>query len=126
MEMTTTQRGFGLHEFEDRYGSKCSLQESSASGDEDTGAFIWFGVDKPEVKVFRPDDGGWQNVPLPEDVMISGRMHLSQVEVERLLPSLQYFANSGYLPTTEEHAKFVEHIKPANEIVASYFEEVSS
>lgn len=31
-----------------------------------------------------------------------------------------------HLIVNAEHAKFVEHIKPANEIVASYFEEVSS
>lgn len=126
MDITETQRGFKLHEFVDRYGSNCSLQESSASGDEDTGAFVWFGVDEPQIKVFRPGEGGWLEHKLPEGAMNPSRMHLSQVQVEKLLPSLQYFAQCGCLPSSEEHAKFVEHIKPANDIVASYFEEVSS
>lgn len=118
-------RGFLTGKFTDHYGYGCSIQESSAIGDEDTGSFIWLGIDNPKVmKDLRSGPG--EVVEFEGDYTFFSRMHLSQVQVKELLPSLQYFAECGCLPNPEEHAKFVEHIKPANDIVASYFEEVSS
>jgi hypothetical protein len=120
-------RGFIGSTFVDRYGSTCSIQESSASGDEDTGAFIWFGVDRPAVKVMSPETG-WTDVPLPTDVLIAGRMHLSQVQVAELLPSLMYFAETGGLPNAEQHKQFTDHLdaEGVQESINSFFEAVSS
>jgi hypothetical protein len=106
-----TQRGFLKAEFTDRYGEKCSLQESSLA----TEAAIWLGIDEPQPKMmarYAPDHlrapandperlNGWVDVPLPEGASISSRMHLTQTEVRELLPALTLFAETGYLPRPE-------------------------
>lgn len=71
MKQSKTIRGFGLVEFTDRYGAKCSLQESSLG----TEACIWLGVDDAPA-----------------------RMHLTQQMVAELLPALQHFVATGLLP----------------------------
>jgi hypothetical protein len=100
-------RGFFLGKFKDRYGSECSLQESSICASE---GHVWFGMDNPDLKYFIPHQG-WNNVSeeefksfLPKDAqpLLSSRMHLSQSDIENLLPSLMYFTKRGYLPN-EEH-----------------------
>lgn len=87
-----TNRGFIYGELTDLYGQKCSIQESSLAGP----SAIWLGIDTPEVKVLRVGIG-LQDVELPEDVIITGRMHLSQSMVQELLPQLKYFAEHGEL-----------------------------
>jgi hypothetical protein len=72
---TTTARGFALYEFTDRYGKPCSLQRSSIA----TESCIWLGVD---------DERG-------------ARMHLTPEMVKALLPILQHFADTEYLPSEE-------------------------
>ena len=69
-----TSRGFGYYEFNDKYGQKCSLQDSSLA----TEPAIWFGVDV--------------NLKGEE---IGERMHLTQEQVKALLPVLIYFADTG-------------------------------
>jgi len=76
LEVEKTERGFGTIGFEDRYKQKCSLQESSLA----TEAAIWFGVDV--------DLNGNE---------VNQRMHLTQLQVQDLLPLLQRFAETGYL-----------------------------
>lgn len=93
LKFRPTNRGFMQGKFIDLYGAKCSLQESSLA----TQACIWLGVDEPEVKVLVPNVG-WQDVPIPHGALRSGRMHLTQKMVKKLLPALQYFAKTGYLP----------------------------
>ncbi len=44
---------------------------------------------------------GWEDVPLPKDVEIASRMHLSQEQVRELLPLLQHFAETGEIPESE-------------------------
>lgn len=101
MKIERTERGFVKGNFDDDYGHPCSIQESSVMGDE---GYIWFGINdaKPE---YCPRDGtGWHPLPLPSwvestmDVIFHTRMHLSQTQVKELLPTLQYFAEHGYLP----------------------------
>jgi hypothetical protein len=77
MELTseTTPRGFGVFKFKDRYGSECSLQESSLA----TESAVWLGVDK--------DFNGNECT----------RMHLTRKQVASLLPALTRFVQSGSL-----------------------------
>lgn len=98
--MKTTNRGFDIHEFKDRYGEKCSIQKSSLATED----CIWLGIDEPTVKVMAsaypqiPSDGtGWVVFPIPKDASISSRMHLSQEQVRKLLPMLTKFAETGEL-----------------------------
>lgn len=79
MKQTTTNRGFGLFEFEDLYGEKCTLQASSLA----CTPAIWLGTEG--------------RVAL-EGAHVISRMHLDQALVRELLPALQYFAEHGELP----------------------------
>ncbi len=97
-EVKFTERGFGITEFTDRYGAKCSLQKSSLA----TENCIWFGVDSPETKTLIPGKG-WTDVDVDavakemggDECSINGRMHLTQDQVIELLPILQRFAETG-------------------------------
>jgi hypothetical protein len=101
---STTQRGFAIFTFRDLYGLGCSIQKSSLA-DKDA---IWVGVDNPTPKVLaseigrvNPETGemsGWVDYPMPENVLIRSRMHLTQEQVAALLPILQAFAATGELP----------------------------
>ena len=103
MKDTKTQRGFETTEFEDTYGAKCSLQKSSSAKEDK----IWFGVDDadPKIRVSKAkehglvpqEDCGWMEYPIPEDVLLSTRMHLNIEQVEELLPYLKRFVETGNL-----------------------------
>lgn len=104
-----THRGFKIGEFEDANGEKCSIQKSSACcRDEDEGEFIWLGnADaNPMVMAFHAasvgvnttETNGWVPYPVPKEVLMHTRMHLSQRQVKALLPILQHFAKTGQLP----------------------------
>lgn len=88
---TVTARGFPFISFEDQYGEICSLQISSAMGEQTS---CWLGVTTPTIQVMEPGKG-WQQVKLPEGAVVNSRMHLNQDQVRALLPHLQAFANSG-------------------------------
>lgn len=106
INMKTTNRGFAVGDFTDKYGLKCSLQESSAADK----PCIWLGVNEaiPIVTTSEAvgfgydldntDSTGWVKVPIPDCAIISSRMHLTQEDVKRLLPSLINFVETGYLP----------------------------
>jgi len=102
-----TARGFRIDKFVDRYGMKCSLQKSSLATED----AIWFGIDDPEPKIMVSDavkmgkkelaqgaTNGWCPWPLPDEVLLSTRMHLTQAQVKALLPALKHFAKTGELP----------------------------
>lgn len=95
MNKTTTNRGFELYEFTDYYGSKCSLQKSSVATED----CIWLGIDDPEPEILASkvmkNGTGWIKYPIPEDVQIRTRMHLSREEAKQLLPILQSFVETG-------------------------------
>ena len=75
MKVEETERGFGVISFKDKYGSECSLQESSIA----TEACIWLGVDID----FRGNE--------------CTRMHLTVEQVKELLPHLQKFVETEFL-----------------------------
>jgi len=101
MEIKKTERNFPFIEFKDRYGKHCSLQLSSLADDR----CIWFGVDDAEPSIMASQaeqygiitdqKTGWITYPIPKDVLISTRMHLTMEQVQALLPVLQKFAETG-------------------------------
>ena len=108
MEIHTTQRGFKKITFNDRYAegcsieecSKCSVQESSLA----TEAAIWLGIEDANPQMFIPyANPAWKPLPLPTlpeggHFAFSTRMHLTQDLAEELIPILQHFVKTGYLP----------------------------
>lgn len=107
-------RGFLTGEFEDRNGIKCSIQQSSAIGDTDDAfdrpgsSMLWLGVDDVEpmvmasqahkVGVPTTQQTGWVPYPIPEDVLLHSRMHLSKEQVVNLINTLQHWVDTGKLP----------------------------
>lgn len=104
MKKSKTNRGFELIEFEDRYEHKCSIQKSSLATED----AIWFGIDDAEPRILASDahrmgiptpvQVGWIPFAVPEEVLMTTRMHLTQDQVKELLPILQHFAETGELP----------------------------
>lgn len=88
MEITYNQRGFGHIEFTDDRGNKCSMQESSS-----VDIRLWLGIDNPRIVNF--SKGTPFEVPTPEGCSVFGRMELSQEMVQRMLPALHCFAQTG-------------------------------
>ncbi|WP_249341953.1 hypothetical protein [Pseudomonas sp. PCH44] len=103
MEMvpSTTGRGFALLEFSDLYGARCNVQLSSLVEPE----AIWLGVEDAEPKIMASqaaafgvdtkEANGWVPYPIPDQVLLTTRMHLSREQVAALLPVLQRFAATG-------------------------------
>jgi hypothetical protein len=81
-------------DFIDRYKNKCSIEKSTLA----TENAIWFGIDKFDPVIRNPNGPGWVSVPLPEGTLTGARMHLTQKQVQDLLPALQRFAQTGDLP----------------------------
>jgi hypothetical protein len=114
MEITKTERGLDIKEFTDIYGHKCSLQESSFTEEH----AIWLGVNNTNPQILASDSeklgikteykDGWIPFPIPEEVSLYSRMHLSQKMVKELLPKLIQFAETGSLTATEEAQNIVE------------------
>jgi len=95
LEQEVTERGFGIWKFKDKYDHECSLQDSSLAME----SCIWFGINdpNPQIMASKVQEGGtgWVKYPIPDDVHITTRMHLSQNQVKALLPILTYFAETG-------------------------------
>jgi len=108
IKRTKTHRGFKIGEFEDCYGNKCSIQESSLA----TKNCIWLGIDdaKPQVmarehpELANGETTGWVPYPIPDDVLLQTRMHLTQKQAKELAKSLLYFVKYGWLPKTAKDA----------------------
>jgi hypothetical protein len=94
-----TERGFARLVFNDRYGVVCSLQESSLA----TEGAIWFGPSEANTRHCVPGEG-WVPFEYPAgiDVLHDTRMHLTQGQVKRLLPMLNHFVKTSYLPEIED------------------------
>jgi hypothetical protein len=94
MKKQYTSRGFGLFHFADSNGDKCSLQQSSSIESK-----IWLGVDdaNPQIMVSKTPQGGtgWVKYDIPDDVLLTTRMHLTRSNVLKLLPELIRFVISG-------------------------------
>ena len=75
-EETKTNRGFKLLQFSDDYDTKCDIQESSHIE-----PHIWLGTNSPNPKIMasKTKNGGtgWVEYEIPDDVLISHRMHLT-------------------------------------------------
>lgn len=110
---TKTERGFEVIKFKDAYENECSLQQSSAIGDTDEAfenpgsSFVWLGVNdgKPQILKSKAQENGiplppgevsgWMPYPIPSDVSITTRMHLSREQVEGLVERLQRWLETG-------------------------------
>ncbi len=103
LEVTVTERGFDLVRFTDYYGAQCTLQKSSMYEPD----CIWLGLsdadpkilakDAPDLGVVTEETKGWVAYPLPEEVLLNTRMHLTQSMAAKLLPFLQHFVETGEL-----------------------------
>ena len=101
IKYSKTSRGFDLGTFTDTYGAACSIQKSSLATDD----AIWLGIDDPDPRVMAviaashgiqtSETAGWVPYPVPDDVLITTRMHLSRKLVQALIPVLQAFVDSG-------------------------------
>ena len=97
MKKEKTNRGFEYVEFKDIYDQKCSIQKSSLASED----AIWFGVDDANPKILassiKEGGTGWVKYDIPEQVLLSTRMHLTRKQVKQLLPYLKRFARTGKL-----------------------------
>jgi len=98
IEESKTQRGFALNTFTDMYDTPCSIQQSSLA----TENALWVGVDDadPQILACKVNGGipnGWVKYPLPEDVHLTTRMHLSEEMVVALIQKLQHWLDTGEL-----------------------------
>ncbi len=119
-EATLTGRGFPLVNFTDTYGAACSLQESSACVCEnedgtvdDPLGWLWLGIDdaKPQIMKSKAramglslppgECTGWMPYPVPEDVLMTTRMHLNEAQVRGLIGRLQHWLDKGTLHNTK-------------------------
>lgn len=99
--LSHTVRGFEVLRFLDHYGAPCSLQKSSLASED----AIWLGCDDANPKIMAVQAAkhgvdtdqrtGWVTYPIPKDVSLNTRMHLTQEQVRALLPFLQHFAETG-------------------------------
>jgi hypothetical protein len=107
-EIKATDRGFPYAEFVDRNKVKCSIQKSSLAFED----CIWLGVDDAHPKVMASraaevgldteEKTGWVPYPIPDHVLLTTRMHLTRENVERLLPLLQRFVETGEIQELNE------------------------
>lgn len=67
-----TNRGFKIIHFYDSYNELCTIQESS-----NIDPHIWLGTSKSNPKIMIKGKG-WVDYELPDDVLISHRMHLNK------------------------------------------------
>jgi hypothetical protein len=73
-----TSRGFGLVQFYDDYDELCDIQRSSSA----EASKIWLGTHNvcPKILASKTEKGGtgWVEYPIPSDVFINHRMHLTR------------------------------------------------
>lgn len=113
---TTTHRGFRLVEFQDCYGTACSLQASSLADYEKPGtSAVWLGVEDAQPKVLHGDakklgvktdaTSGWVPYPMPKEVLLRTRMHLKREQVESLISALQSWLDTDSFTQVEAATK---------------------
>lgn len=81
-----TARGFVLLNFCDDNGDLCDIQRSSSALEDK----IWLGTHDPEPKILERGTG-WVDYPLPKDVLINHRMHLTRKQCISLALKLLKF-----------------------------------
>lgn len=103
---TKTNRGFQIIEFKDRYGVKCQLQQSSLADFEPPGSSaVWLGVADAKPQIMASDaiklglktkeTTGWVPFPIPDDVLLTTRMHLDLEQAKWLVKELQHWIENG-------------------------------
>ena len=102
-EQTITQRGFIKLLFKDSYNKHCSLQESSNAEDD----YIWLGIEDAEPVIMESDaiklgliskdiePVGWADYPIPNEVLLTTRMHLNKEQATILGLKLLHFGTTG-------------------------------
>lgn len=114
-ESHPNSRGFQVLAFPDANGQKCTLQQSSAIREcEDLEAVdlpgrsaIWLGCDTAEPKILAShaaehgikteEKEGWVSYPIPDEVLMSTRMHLTRPQVYALVRHLTRWLETGNL-----------------------------
>lgn len=101
MKYDITERGFSAIRFLDEYENVCSIQKSSLATDE----AIWLGIKEASPKILASQakgygietnqKTGWISFPIPDGVLMSTRMHLTQEQVKDLIVVLQRFVDTG-------------------------------
>lgn len=109
MKIDKTHREFNITEFKDVNGYKCSLQKSSRAMED----YVWLGVNNHNAQIMASkakehgiktnENTGWVDYPIPEDVLMTTRMHLNREQVADLLPYLQRFVETGELTDNESN-----------------------
>ena len=111
-----TGRGFEIVEFRDDYDHPCSIQESSRAVCEnedgtvdDPLGWIWLGIDDAKPQIMKSvakkmgmelppgEVSGWMPYPIPEDVLLTTRMHLNETQVRGLIDRLTLWLETGSL-----------------------------
>ncbi len=97
MRKSKTQRGFGFIEFKDEKGVECSIQMSSNAMKE----CIWIGCNDADPRYFVPlGNPSWRKLEKPPeatDWIFNTRMHLTRKQVEKIIPILQKFVDTGII-----------------------------
>lgn len=103
-DVNHTGRGFRFYEFKDLNGYSCAIQKSSIA----TENAIWLGLESASPMILHRDATmlgiehnktcGWVDYPIPEEVSLNTRMHLTQEQAMELGKMLIHFAESGELP----------------------------
>lgn len=94
-------RGFKVIEFHDYYDAHCTVQQSSLADDE----CVWVGRSCADPKILASKAGangvqtdettGWVPFPVPEDVLLHTRMHLTRQQAGELADVLKWFSETG-------------------------------
>ena len=111
-DVEVTSRGFEIINFTDRYGEKCSLQASSLAEYKKPGtSAVWLGITDARLTVMASQAAsvgvettetcGWVPFPVPENVMISSRMHLNREQVSALILHLQGWLDNDTFSVSE-------------------------
>ncbi len=97
-----TNRGFSIVRFKDEYGYTFTLQQSSLA----TKACIWFGPNDVDAKILASEahlagvkteeTTGWVAFPIPPQVSMHTRAHMSRKQVKQLIRYLTCWLRTGY------------------------------
>jgi hypothetical protein len=115
--MPKTNRGFSYIDFIDRNDQECTIQQSSMIGDEEDAidrpgsSVLWLGVKDANPLIMASEAAsfgiktkqttGWVPYPIPEEVLMHTRMHLSRNGVIDLIKQMQHWVDTGDLPEQE-------------------------
>ena len=113
MIFSNNDSGFPTALFKDAYDKKCSIQCSSAIDDTDYGfehpgsSFLWVGILDAEPQILCKDakkiglptqsDVGWQPYNIPENILLTTRMHLNREQIKDIINVLQEWLDTGIL-----------------------------